>query len=225
MRRIFWALVLMAGCSDPTRAFSDDPDESATVTVSEKETEATQDETDETVSETAGSASETGSGSGSATVDTGSATAETGSGTVDSDTVPDCWLSCMSLKSECQLGSVVIGRCPNAAWCCEPKAVDTGTVSTDTSPPCSGTCSNWSGCAGDWHKIPGSCPNGKACCEEDSDTGSATVDTDTNPEPCPQGDPKYICERRGLCTTSYGYEDTDYYCTDPVNWACCRKLY
>lgn len=235
MRRICWALVLMAGCSDPTGAFSDDPDESATETVSDEATEATADETDETdetVSETAGSASETGSGAGtgSATVDTGSGsgsgTVETGSGTGDSDTVPACWLSCMSSKSDCQLGSAVIGRCPNAEWCCEPKVVDTDT-GTGTGTPCTGTCG--SGCGTGWHKIDGVCEQSwKVCCEKDTDTGSATVDTDTNPEPCPEDDPLYSCERKINCDGAPGFKvDTDYVCPgdDPLNYVCCKHPY
>jgi hypothetical protein len=235
MRRICWALVLMAGCSDPTGAFSDDPDESATETVSDKATEATADETDETdetISETAESVSETGSGAGtgSATVDTGTGqgTAGTGSATVDTDTgVPPCSQTCVDQYVDCIKGTVEAESCPNHGFCCQPRATDTGTGtgSTDTVPPCAGTCSNWSGCAGDWHEIPGSCPLGHACCEEDSDTGSATGDTDTNPQPCPQDEGvSYICEYRGYCTGRW-QEDTDYYCPQPNDWACCHKIY
>jgi hypothetical protein len=230
-------VILVAGCNDPTGVLSDDPDESVSTeeTGETGETTGATDETDGTGSETTGSVSDTGSGSGSATVDTGSSTVDTGSatgdsgsGTGDSDTVPPCWLSCMSSKSECQLGSVVLGRCPNAEWCCEPKAVDTETgTGTGTGVPCPGTCANSASCGGDWHEIAGDCPQPwQACCEKDTDTGSATVDTDTNPQPCPVEEyPKYRCERRVLCLNAGGFtEDTDYVCPDPGNYACCWKI-
>jgi hypothetical protein len=216
-------VVLAAGCSDPTFVIDVDPDEPVPTEETGETTGAT-DETEGTVPETTGSVSDTGTGSGSATGDTGSATADTGSGTGDSDTVPACWLSCMSEKSGCQLGSVVIGRCPNAEWCCEPKVVDTDT-GTGTGVPCTGTCG--SGCGTGWHKIDGVCEQSwKVCCEKDADTGSATVDSDTNPQPCPTDDPLYSCEYRIHCDGPGGYNvDTDYYCADPVNFGCCRHPY
>lgn len=233
LKRTLFMVILVAGCNDPTGVMSDDPDESVSTEETGETTGAT-DETEGTVPETTGSVSDTGSGSGSATgdtgsatVDTGSATADTGSGTGDSDTFPSCWLSCMSEKSGCQLGSVVQGRCPNAEWCCEPKVVDTETeTGTGTGVPCTGTCANTRNCGGDWIKIVGDCPLGHACCVPNPDTGSATVDTDTNPLPCPTDDPLYSCEYRIHCDGPGGYNvDTDYYCADPVNYGCCRHPY
>ena len=224
-------VALVAGCSDPINIYlPEEEDETENPESTVDTSDVPTDETGGTVSETAGSVSETtgtASDTGSATVDTGSATVDTSSGTVETDTgSPPCWLSCLPGSSLCEKGSVVQGVCPNAEWCCDPKVVDTDTgTGTGTGIPCTGTCAKTSVCFGPWHEIAGDCPLGNACCEPDTDTGSATVDTDTNPEPCQNGDdPTYICEWRGFCVGKWK-EDTDYYCDDPNNKACCHKQY
>ena len=255
MRRMIWAFVMAAGCSDPMVQMVMGRDDTATEVATEAgsdettetPTDATALETGDTASETTGTGSETlgsgsettgtgsetrgsDTGSGSATEDTGSGV-DTGSGSaseVDTGTdFPSCTRTCVENHDGCILGTVEAERCDGAEagyWCCDPVVADTGS-DTETVSTCTGTCSNWSGCGGDWHKIDGYCPSYYACCEQDTDTGSETVDTDTNPEPCPQDNPLYTCEWRGHCTTAVGTEDTNYYCNDPNNNACCRHYY
>jgi hypothetical protein len=220
-------VVLAAGCSDPTFVIDVDPDEPVPTEETGETTGAT-DETEGTVPETTGSVSDTGSGSGSATVDTGSVT-------------DDCPYACEGKAVCTSMGGTIhpeYGGCP-ALFCCELGGTSTvtadtgsGTVDTETGTgtgtgtPCTGTCANTRNCGGDWIKIVGDCPLGHACCVPNPDTGSATVDTDTNPQPCPTDDPLYSCEYRIHCDGPGGYNvDTDYYCADPVNFGCCRHPY